>query len=181
MPSLLSHPALPLTIGLGLGSAIIPPRLLLAGIAASLIPDLDVLGFKFGIAYGSAFGHRGFSHSILFALLLALLAVICAGWIRAPRRRVFSFVFLSCLSHAVLDAFTSGGKGVAFLWPFSEVRYFAPFHPIRVSPFGVERFLSERGVTVIMSELQWIWLPGVCLGMLLFLWRNYAVPVAAEN
>ena len=179
MPTLLSHPALPLAVGLGLGATAISPRLLFAGVAASLIPDLDVIGFKFGIPYGSAFGHRGFSHSILFAGLLALLAVAGVRWLRTSRWRAFGFVFLSGLSHAVLDALTSGGKGVAFLWPFSEARFFAPVHPIRVSPFGVSQFLSERGLAVLSSELHWIWLPAICLGVLLFLWRNYrAAPVA---
>src|SRR5690606_25557942 len=59
MPTIFTHPAVPIAIGYGLGSNIIPPRLIVAGIAASVIPDLDVIAFKFGIAYADQFGHRG--------------------------------------------------------------------------------------------------------------------------
>ena len=54
--------------------AVAPPqapkaRLAIAMGLLAVIPDLDVLGFRAGIAYGDVMGHRGFSHSILFALL----------------------------------------------------------------------------------------------------------------
>ena len=73
MPTVLTHPAVPLAIGLGLGKDVIPPPLLIAGVAVSVMPDLDVLAFRYGISYASNFGHRGFSHSLLFAAALALL------------------------------------------------------------------------------------------------------------
>ena len=67
MPTVITHAAVPLCIGLGLGSKVIPPRLLFAGIILAMLPDADVLSFKFGIAYGNVFGHRGFTHSRVFA------------------------------------------------------------------------------------------------------------------
>ncbi|KFB98094.1 putative membrane-bound metal-dependent hydrolase [Trabulsiella guamensis ATCC 49490] len=69
MPTIITHAAVPLCLGLGLGTRVIPPRLLLTGIALSMLPDADVLAFKFGIAYGNIFGHRGFTHSLLFAFV----------------------------------------------------------------------------------------------------------------
>ena len=36
-----------------------------------MIPDIDVIGFRFGIHYGDFWGHRGFTHSLVFAALLA--------------------------------------------------------------------------------------------------------------
>lgn len=57
------------------------------------------------------------------------------------------------VSHGLLDTLTTGGKGVALLWPFSDERFFAPLQFIRVSPIGVGRFLSERGLAVLLSEL----------------------------
>ena len=39
----------------------IPPRLLLPELSSPVLPDADVLAFKFGVAYGSIFGHRGFT------------------------------------------------------------------------------------------------------------------------
>jgi inner membrane protein len=53
MPTIITHAAVPLCLGLGLGSKTIPPRLLLAGVALAMLPDADVLAFKFGVAYGN--------------------------------------------------------------------------------------------------------------------------------
>ena len=53
---------------------------------------------------------------------------------------------------------TSGGLGVALLWPWHEQRYFAPWRPILVSPFA-NGFFSARGMATLVSELRWVWLP----------------------
>ncbi|HEX7809721.1 MAG TPA: metal-dependent hydrolase, partial [Thermoanaerobaculia bacterium] len=55
--------------------------------------------------------------------------------------------------------------GVAFFSPFSNVRYFFPWRPIRVSPIG-PRFFSARGLATLQSELLWVWLPCVTLALL---------------
>ncbi|MBL8513359.1 MAG: metal-dependent hydrolase, partial [Betaproteobacteria bacterium] len=86
MPSILTHPAIPLGISLACGTRLIPPRLIVAGVAASIIPDLDVVGLRLGIAYHDAFGHRGFSHSIAFAFALGVLAYAAARSLRATPR-----------------------------------------------------------------------------------------------
>ena len=39
MPTVITHAAVPLCIGLGLGSKVIPPRLLFAGIILAMLPD----------------------------------------------------------------------------------------------------------------------------------------------
>ena len=41
----------------------------MAGVVCSVIPDLDVIGIQVGIQYGDFWGHRGFTHSLLFAAL----------------------------------------------------------------------------------------------------------------
>ncbi len=68
------------------------------------------------------------------------------------------FVFICAASHPLLDAMTSGGLGVALAWPWSEQRFFAPWRPIRVSPFAPQ-FFSARGIAILLSELRWVWLP----------------------
>jgi inner membrane protein len=159
MPTVITHAAVPLAMALGLGRGIVSGRLLAAGIAASILPDLDVLAFRFGIPYAADFGHRGFSHSIVFA---ALVGLVGAGLFRAFGARFlasFLFLFVATVSHGVLDAFTTGGLGVAFLWPWSAERFFAPLRVIQVSPFGIENFLSRKGVAVLQSELWHVWLP----------------------
>ena len=172
MPTILTHPAIPLAIGLGLGSAVIPTRLLLAGIIVCILPDLDVIAFKFGIAYAHDLGHRGASHSLFFAALIALLAASAFHFFRASIGKTFSFIFLATASHGILDAFTNGGLGIAFFWPFSATRHFAPMQLIEVSPLSMSRILSARFGEVMLSELRWIWLPSLILMGVLMLARR---------
>jgi inner membrane protein len=165
--TIITHPALAVATGLGLRN-VVPTRLMLCGMVGSILPDLDVIAFRLGIAYGSEFGHRGFSHSLLFAFGVALLGACLCRWLKARFGWALLYLFVSVASHGILDAFTDGGMGVALLWPFDETRYFAPFHPIEVSPLGLSRFLGPRGIAVLKSELLWVWLPalGLCLSLL---------------
>lgn len=92
MPTVVTHAAVPLCIALGLGSKVIPPRLLFAGIILAMLPDADVLSFKFGVAYGNVFGHRGFTHSLVFAFVVPLLCVLIGRrWFRAGLIRCWVF------------------------------------------------------------------------------------------
>ena len=61
---------------------------------------------------------------------------------------------------------TDGGLGIAFFSPFNLQRYFLPWRPIHVSPIGVSRFFSARGLRILWSEILWVWLP--ILGRLRF-------------
>ncbi|HED4876853.1 TPA: metal-dependent hydrolase [Stenotrophomonas maltophilia] len=171
MPSIITHAAVPLALWCAADRGRIPPRLLAAGVIAAMLPDADVLAFALHIPYADAFGHRGASHSLLFAGVLAVLAALLAffgsrrPWsagLCQPRLastvQAASFVFVCAASHPLLDALTSGGLGVALAWPWSEHRFFAPWRPIRVSPFAPQ-FFSARGVATLLSELRWVWLP----------------------
>jgi inner membrane protein len=173
MPTIMSHIAVPLATGLGLGKRTIPRRLLAAGVLASILPDFDVAGFHFHIAYADNFGHRGAMHSLLVALLIGSLAALFSRWLLARRWVVFAFVTFSAASHGLLDTLTNGGLGVALLWPFDTQRYFAPWRPIEVSPFGTHVFSSARGLAVLESELLWIWLPALCVCAGLILIRKF--------
>lgn len=131
--------------------------LLLFAIVSTILPDIDVLAFNFGIPYEAPFGHRGFTHSILFAVLWATFLMLI---FRKLNKLIWWIViFLSTISHGILDAMTSGGRGVGFFVPFYNERYFFPFRDIVVSPIGIERFFSERGMRVIFSELKYVILP----------------------
>ena len=78
------------------------------------------------------------------------------------------------ISHGLLDAITNGGRGVAFLAPFSEQRYHFPVRPIEVSPLGVREFFTERGVTIMANELVWVWLPAALIAALAIWLRRRA-------
>jgi inner membrane protein len=171
VPTALTHPVLPIAIGLGLGRAAVPSRLLVAGAVASVLPDLDVIGFRLGIAYASPLGHRGLSHSLLFAAAIALAGAALHRALRSRPLPTFVFLLVATASHGVLDAFTTGGLGVAFLWPFSAERFFSSARVILVSPFGV-RALSSRGAAILASELRWVWGPSTLLCLALAVTRR---------
>ena len=125
-----------------------------------------MLGFAFGVRYGAPFGHRGFTHSALFAAGLAALLVPFLPVPPAQRPAAFFFLFLSTLSHPLLDALTDGGLGVALLWPFEERRYFFPWRPLAVPSIGVQAFFTGRAWPVLKSELLWVWAPGAIVYVL---------------
>lgn len=172
MASLLTHPVVPVAVALAVGRTVVPLRLLLVAMVFSMLPDLDGIGFRIGIPYASTFGHRGFSHSILVALLLAAAALPFARSLHVKASVVFSFLALSALSHGVLDECTNAGKGVAFFWPFSSERIFFGFRPIEASPVSLQRFLSERGLHVLESELVWVWAPLLTTAFIVFFSRK---------
>ena len=136
-----------------------PARFWILAMLCAVLPDADVVAFAFGVPYDSMFGHRGLTHSLAFALLLALMVV--AIFFRDAERKValVTFFFFATISHSALDALTNGGLGVALFAPFSDGRYFFPARPVEVSPIGVGSFFSARGLDVIRSELLWIWFP----------------------
>jgi inner membrane protein len=131
----------------------------------AIIPDADVIGRSFGVARGSLFAHRGFTHSIVFALIFGCFAAFIARrFLKTKLSFAKSAVFFSLvtLSHPLLDMLTDGGSGAALFAPFSNERFFFPWRPVEVSPIGL-RFFSARGVTVILSEFLWIWLPAIAI------------------
>lgn len=155
MPSAFGHAAVALALApavLGPGA---PRRLLVSGVLCAVVPDADVLFAE----------HRGVTHSLFAAALLALAVV----WLALPRGspvsrgRAFAYLLLASASHGLLDTLTDGGAGVALFAPFDRTRVFAPFRPIAVSPLSVRRFLSERGLAVLWSELVWLGIPALIL------------------
>lgn len=166
MASLITHPIVPLALAVAVGRGVISVPLLVLGMAFSMFPDLDGITFRLGIPYASPFGHRGFSHSIAVALLLSSIALPLARALKAAPLAVFCFLAISMISHGVLDAFTNGGHGVAFLWPFSAERIFFDLRPIEASPVSLRRFISARGLQVLESELIWVWMPALALAVI---------------
>ena len=155
-----------------------PWRLYALAAACSILPDADVIAFSFGIPYSHLLGHRGLSHSLLFALAIGLLAAWLVRMPGAERRipavapqisalpfsSLAACLFLATASHGALDAMTDGGLGVAFFAPLDESRYFLPFRPLRVSPISVSAFFSSWGAQVMANEFVWAWVP--CLALL---------------
>jgi inner membrane protein len=173
MPSAFSHAVASAGISACFYRSGIPKSVWIAGALCSLIPDVDVVGFRFGIHYGDFLGHRGLTHSLAFAVFLAAAVILAFphGVPGLTRVSLFAYLFLATASHGFLDAMTDGGLGVAFFAPFNNRRYFFRWTPIHVSPIGFSRFFSARGLAVVRSELLWVWLPTALLIILVWFIR----------
>jgi membrane-bound metal-dependent hydrolase YbcI (DUF457 family) len=126
MPSSPAHAM----FALALGSAWVPrPALrvfLIAGAGCALLPDIDLLAALFGV--GSREVHRTFTHSVFFAVLLGLVAAICAKHFMSSKYtgRLAGYVAVATASHSVFDALATYDMGVVFLSPLSSHRYVVP-------------------------------------------------------
>ena len=164
MASAFSHAAVALAIGSCFYRSTIPKRVWVVGAICSAVPDLDVIGFRFGIQYGDFWGHRGFTHSIVFAALLAAVVLLIGFRNTVPgitKWLLWMYLFLATASHGLLDSMTNGGLGVAFFSPFDTTRYFLPWTPIRVSPISIRRFFTVRGISILKNEFLWVWVPSI--------------------
>lgn len=145
----------------------------LAVIAA--LPDLDVVVYPLGLNAPHVLGHRGITHSFFFAAVFAALVVRLV--FRAPVwrpswARLWLVFFAAMISHAILDALTDGGQGIAFFAPFSDARWHFPWQPIRVSPIGVGAFFTLDGLRVLQNELVSVWLPSALIVLIARLLRR---------
>ena len=177
MPTIMTHSIVAVSAGFVFGGAALPKRFWVLGIIAAVLPDADVIGYQyFYIPYGHILGHRGFFHSPCFAALFSVVTV--SLFFRQERilsRRWWAytvFFFAVSAGHGLLDGMTDGGRGVALLAPLSNERYFLPWTPIEVSPLGVRAFFSQRGLTVMKSEMLWVWLPAATLVILWWMMRR---------
>jgi inner membrane protein len=164
----LSHLAVPLALAVALGPDIVSPALMAWALACAALPDIDALGLWLGIPYDHPFGHRGFTHSLAFCMVLAGVGSLFAPALGTVPSTAFWVLLASGASHGVLDALTNGGLGIAFFSPFSQRRYFLPWRVIKVSPLHPAELFSRQGLRVLGSEIHWVW--GPCVGVALAAW-----------
>ncbi len=113
-----------IVLGASVGEAVlgkkIGNRAMLWGAIAGTIPDLDVFLKYIVDDITSTEMHRGFSHSLIFCVLMAPIL----GWIvqkihkkREPTRKDWNWLFFWALvTHPLLDAHTTWGTQL--FWPF---------------------------------------------------------------
>jgi len=175
LPTLISHALVGFVAGNIVSNKKLLKKFWFFSIICPILPDLDGIGFVLGIPYADFWGHRGFFHSIFFAFILSILVVIIffrkelCGFPTIFKKSGFwltLYFFIITASHGILDAFTSGGLGIALLSPFDNTRYFFPITPIKVSPISITAFFSKWGYNVIKSEIFWIWMP--LIGLIIF-------------
>src|SRR5437868_7979131 len=135
MSTLYTHSAL----GLALGRLFTARRMpwFFWGLAVLLpaLPDFDVM---WDAAYGTIWGHRGFTHTLCFALIVAAgTAAATYRYFKVNFWDLLGFYFVATASHGIMDAFTNGGYGIPLFWPLTEQR-FGPWGPLQVPDIGFE-------------------------------------------
>ncbi len=145
-----------------------------AAALSAIIPDADILSFEFGISYSHWLGHRGLTHSFFFAALWSVL-VLFLFFRKESKDKPFLYftvLFAVTASHGVLDAMTTGGRGIGFFIPFVNERYFLPWRFIQVSPLSAGAFFSEWGIKVLKSEAVFVMLPSILTILLCSIFRR---------
>lgn len=146
-----------IVLGAAVGEATLGKKVgnkaMLYGAIAGTIPDLDVLVGKLTDTVTAIEWHRGFSHSLLFCLLMApLLGMLVnrierqfdLGW--KPWTKLF---FWGLFTHPILDAFTSWGTQI--LWPiktrfaFNAIFVIDPLYTLPFLGFTIAALCYKRG------------------------------------
>ena len=94
------------------------------GAVMGTIPDLDVILTPFFSEFQKISLHRGYSHSIIFCVVLAFLAAFLLKKLKTTDaiiyRKLWLFSFLALFTHVLLDSFTS--YGTQLFLPFTDWR-----------------------------------------------------------
>jgi inner membrane protein len=164
MPSIFTHAVFAGLLGRTFAPKRLPFRFWLFTALCPMIPDADAVAFALNVQRGSIWGHRGITHSILFAAVLGYVIALFGFGRSKPLSRPFLMAYFSLITitHPLLDMLTNGGSGVALFAPFSSERFFFPWRPIEVSPIGLD-FFSSRGLDVLLSEIEWAWVPALVI------------------
>ncbi|MGM0932319.1 MAG: metal-dependent hydrolase [Bacteroidota bacterium] len=142
-----------IVLGAAVGEAVLGRKVgnkaMLYGAIAGTIPDLDTFAGAFTDTITAIEWHRGFSHSIVFAVLFAPVF----GWLisKIERKSIATWqnwswlMFWSLVTHPLLDAHTTWGTQL--LWPL-EVRLayknIFVIDPLYTLPFLVFLILAMR-------------------------------------
>ena len=120
----LTHIALGACMGEAFAGKTVGRKTMLWGALAQSIPDIDFLAAFWMNTADNLLAHRGFTHSILFGLVITfVMASLAERWHRPHNislMRWISFFGAVILTHIFLDAFNN--YGVAWFEPFSHYR-----------------------------------------------------------
>ena len=150
------------TLGAAIGQAILGRKIggkaAVLGAIVATIPDLDVVLLPFYDSIERISIHRGYSHSILFSVLGALLLAIILGRIKWTKDisflRLSIFSWLALFTHMLLDAFTA--YGTQLYLPFSDQR--VSFDSVNiVDPLYTVPLLVGLLITIYYQSKKKIW------------------------
>jgi len=144
-----------IVLGAAVGEAVLGKKIgnkaMVLGAIAGTIPDLDVIANYFTDTVSALEIHRGFTHSIVFAVIFGLLF----GWLlslwdkRATLKQWFWFWFLCFVTHPLLDAHTTWGTQL--FWPFDlrlaykNIFVIDPLYTLPFLVFLIMAMLQKRG------------------------------------
>lgn len=144
-----------IVLGAAVGEAVLGKKIgnkaMVLGAIAGTIPDFDVAAGFFTDTVSALEIHRGFTHSIIFAVFVGLLfAWMLALWDkRATLKEWWLFWFLTFVTHPLLDAHTTWGTQL--FWPF-EIRLayknifvIDPLYTVPFLIFLILAMLQKRG------------------------------------
>lgn len=119
----------------------------------ALAPDIDFVGGLLGVARGSTspLGHRGFTHSVFFALVVGgIVGAVTRG---SPFRRYWAGIcaFIALASHGLLDTMSRLGDGPMLFWPFTAGHYEFPWRPIP-GVITAQHYLSIQAIPTLVVE-----------------------------
>ncbi|HEX4560193.1 MAG TPA: metal-dependent hydrolase [Gemmatimonadales bacterium] len=174
MPSSLGHALAGAAIASPLARNPVPKRFWVAAILCAAAPDLDVLWHGY-VTWGSWAAHRGFTHSLTFAVLLGTLTAALAfrePRFAAVRWRYAVALVLATASHGFLDGMAVYGTPVMYFWPFSTHRYLLPWHLFGYEHFPRPMSIGHRVLRVVANEVLWIGIPSALLLAVTALFRK---------
>jgi inner membrane protein len=120
----LTHIAIGACMGEAFAGRTVGKKAMLWGALAQSIPDIDFIGVFWMDIASNLLGHRGFTHSFLFCLLITpLMALLAERWHRPHNislRKWMLFFGSVIFFHIFIDAFNN--YGVGWLEPFSHKR-----------------------------------------------------------
>jgi inner membrane protein len=187
----LTQIALGACVGQAVGARRVGRGAVLAGAAGGLIPDLDVLVVPLLGPLAEWQHHRGVTHSLLFAPLLApALGWLSWRWARSRRpgdpaaspeaRATWTWVWLlALLTHPLLDLFTV--YGTQLLAPFADTRFAIPAVAI-IDPAYSLILLAALALGWRSSARRGAGVAGAALGVsTLYLFFGWAQNDAAER
>ncbi|AFL81109.1 putative membrane-bound metal-dependent hydrolase [Aequorivita sublithincola DSM 14238] len=144
-----------IVLGAAVGEAVLGKKIgnkaMLLGAIAGTIPDLDVIANYFTDTVSALEMHRGFTHSIVFAVVFGLLF----GWLlslwdkRASFKEWSWFWFLCFVTHPLLDAHTTWGTQL--FWPldlrlaYKNIFVIDPLYTLPFLVFLILAMFQKRG------------------------------------
>ncbi len=122
----LTHTVLGACLGQVLAGKKIGKKAMLWGAVANNIPDIDIFTSTWMSQADGLMAHRGFTHSILFALIVSpMLAFLFTSWYKKTTMTFIDWLLIfgtGNFLHIIIDSFTCYGTG-----------WFEPFNHYRVT------------------------------------------------